>query len=154
PIGSGRPPRSQRCRLPSEKAAGFRTPGAGQRALDRLLQLTHTPAVKLPRLALFVPLALAFIGPLTAAAAETIPKVTLLFVGTPEAEISGPNPTSPSARGFLEGMRELGWVDGQNIVVERRSAKGDPDRYLPLIHEMISLKVDVIVISGAPQFVI
>jgi len=29
---------------------------------------------------------------------------------------------------FLEGMRELGFVDGQNIVIERRSAEGQADR--------------------------
>ena len=92
--------------------------------------------------------------PRDAEAAENTPKVALLFTGTPEAEISGANPKSPSAKGFLEGLRELGWIDGQNIAIERRSALGDPDRYQPLIHEMLSLKVDVLVISGASPFVI
>jgi putative ABC transport system substrate-binding protein len=82
------------------------------------------------------------------------PKVALLYVGTPEAEISGANPKNPAAKNFLEGLRECGWIDGQNIAIERRSAPGDPDRYLPLIQEMLSLKVDVLVISGAPKFVI
>ena len=92
--------------------------------------------------------------PRDAEAAENTPKVALLFTGTPEAEISGANPKSPSAKGFLEGLRELGWIDGQNIAIERRSALGDPDRYQPLIQEMLSLKVDVLVISGASPFVI
>src|SRR5262249_60899905 len=62
--------------------------------------------------------------------AQKTPKVALLFIGTPEAEISGANPKSAGAKGFLEGLRELGWIDGQNIAIERRSALGDPDRYL------------------------
>jgi len=50
-------------------------------------------------------------------------------------------------------MRELGWVDGQNISIERRSAEGRPDRLLPLIQEMMTLKVDVIVVSGVLSLV-
>jgi hypothetical protein len=67
----------------------------------------------------------ATVAPLGARAVENAPKVALLFIGTPDAEISGANPTSPSAKGLLEGMRELGWIDGQNTSIERISAKGD-----------------------------
>ena len=55
---------------------------------------------------------------------------------------------------FLEGMRELGWVDGQNITIERRSAEGRTDRYPILAQEMVDLKVDVLIILGAPSFVL
>src|SRR5262245_31527547 len=75
------------------------------------------------------------------------------MTATPIADLSGPNPTHPSMRGFLEGMRELGWVDGQNITIERRSALGHQDRYLALAQEMVDLKVDAMVISGAVLFV-
>jgi len=44
--------------------------------------------------------------------------------------------------------------DGQNITIERRSAEGHTDRYLVLTHEMVGLKVDVLVILGAPSFVL
>jgi putative ABC transport system substrate-binding protein len=82
------------------------------------------------------------------------PTIALLFAQSPPAGISGPRPTSPSARAFLEGMRELGWVDGQNIAIERRSAEGHPDRYLALAQEMVRLKVDAVVISGVASFVV
>src|SRR5262245_58291565 len=55
--------------------------------------------------------------PLTAGAQHkhTPPTVGLVFSATPVSDISGSRPTSPSARGFLDGLRALGWIDGQNI---------------------------------------
>jgi hypothetical protein len=47
-------------------------------------------------------------------------------------------------------MRVLGWADGQNIVIERGSAESQADRYPALVQKMVDLKVDVLVVSGAP----
>ncbi len=82
------------------------------------------------------------------------PRIAVLFNSIPIAEISGPNPKESSMRAFLEGMRAEGWIDGTNITIERRSAEGHNDRYLPLAQEMVNLKVEVLVISGAPSFVL
>ena len=82
------------------------------------------------------------------------PRIVVLFNAIPIAEISGPNPKESSMRAFLEGMRAQGWIDGQNITIERRSAEGHVDRYLPLAQEMVNLKVEVLVISGATPFVL
>jgi hypothetical protein len=82
------------------------------------------------------------------------PRIAVLFNAIPIAEISGPNPKESSMRAFLEGMRAHGWIDGQNITIERRSAEGHVDRYLPLAQEMVNLKVEVLVISGATPFVL
>jgi len=49
---------------------------------------------------------------------------------------------------LLQGLRELGYTEGQNIVFERRSADGRPDRLPGLAAELVHLKVDVIVTSG------
>jgi ABC-type uncharacterized transport system substrate-binding protein len=46
---------------------------------------------------------------------------------------------------FREGLRDLGYVDGRNIVIERRSAEGDPQRLPELAAELVRLRVDVIV---------
>lgn len=46
---------------------------------------------------------------------------------------------------FRQGLRELGWVDGRNIVVEYRWAEGRFDRLPALAEELVRLKVDVIV---------
>jgi putative ABC transport system substrate-binding protein len=45
-------------------------------------------------------------------------------------------------------MRELGWVEGQNVVVERRGAAGDLDRLPIVAAELVKLKVDVMTIWG------
>ena len=51
---------------------------------------------------------------------------------------------------FRQGLRELGYVEGKNIVIELRSAEGEQDRLPALVAELIRLKVDIIV-SGGPS---
>jgi len=52
----------------------------------------------------------------------------------------------PFLRGpFREGLRELGYVEGRNVVIECRSAPGKPDRYPDLVAELVRLDVDVLV---------
>ena len=51
---------------------------------------------------------------------------------------------------FREGLRELGYVEGQNLVIEYRSAEGKRKRLPDLFAELVRLKVDVIVPSPAP----
>ena len=76
------------------------------------------------------------------------PRIARVFANTPEAEITGPNPTSPYIRAFLQAMRELGWTDGQNIAIERRSAEGRPGHWDALVQDLIKSKVDLIVITA------
>jgi ABC-type uncharacterized transport system substrate-binding protein len=49
---------------------------------------------------------------------------------------------------FRQGLRELGYVEGKNIVIEYRSAEGKPDRLPAVAAELARLKVDVIVTTG------
>ena len=51
---------------------------------------------------------------------------------------------------FRQGLRELGWVEGQNIVIDDRSAEGRYDRLPDLAAELVRLKVDVIVALPSP----
>ena len=65
-----------------------------------------------------------------------------------------PNCCSPSAipdriEAFRQGLRELGYVEGKNIVIEWRYAEGKLDRLPALAAELVRLKVDIIV-SGGP----
>ena len=49
---------------------------------------------------------------------------------------------------FRQGLRELGYVEGKNIVIEYRYAEGKLDRLPALAAELVRLKVDVIVTAG------
>lgn len=51
---------------------------------------------------------------------------------------------------FRQGLRELGYVEGQNIAIELRSAEGQCDRLPGLAAELVRLKVNVIVAGGPP----
>src|SRR4029077_15150702 len=53
-------------------------------------------------------------------------------------------------RGLRQGLRELGYVEGKNITIDSRFAEGKFDRFPGLAAELVRLKVDVIVTSGAP----
>jgi putative ABC transport system substrate-binding protein len=57
--------------------------------------------------------------------------------------------TSPHLReAFLQGLRDLGYVEGRNLVIEYRYAEGKPERLPALAAELVALKVDVIVASS------
>jgi putative ABC transport system substrate-binding protein len=49
---------------------------------------------------------------------------------------------------FRQGLRELGWVDGQNMVIEDRWAEGQGARFPDLVAELLRRKVDVLVPSS------
>jgi hypothetical protein len=52
---------------------------------------------------------------------------------------------------FRQGLRELGYVEARNVVIEWRSAEGKLERLPALAAELVALKVDVIVAGGTPQ---
>jgi ABC-type uncharacterized transport system substrate-binding protein len=51
---------------------------------------------------------------------------------------------------FLQGLRNLGYVEGRNFVIEYRDAEGKRERLPALATELVALKVDVIVAGGTP----
>ena len=59
------------------------------------------------------------------------------------------SPHLPEA--FRQGLRNLGYVEGRNVVIEYRDAEGKPERLPALAAELVALKVDVIVAPGTPQ---
>jgi putative ABC transport system substrate-binding protein len=92
---------------------------------------------------LLTSLAGALAAPLAAVAQEAA-KVT------PIGYLSFPSLSANAARieAFRQGLRELSYVEGKNIVIEWRSADGKPDRLPALAAELVRLKVAVIVTSG------
>jgi putative ABC transport system substrate-binding protein len=92
-----------------------------------------------------------FAGGLLAApiAAQAQPQANAFRIGI----LGGSTPTSPEAAhvwaGFFQGLRELAYVDGRNIVIEGRYYGDSIERLPTLAAELVRLKVDVIV-AGAP----
>ena len=69
--------------------------------------------------------------------------------------LAGSPPTTPEAarpwEALMLRLRELGYVEGQNLVVERRWAEGRADRYHELAAELVALKPDVIIAAFTPS---
>src|SRR5215475_151467 len=55
---------------------------------------------------------------------------------------------SPRSEGIRIALRELGYIEGQNIAIEYRYAEGKPERQPELAAELVRLKVDIIVVLG------
>ncbi len=56
----------------------------------------------------------------------------------------------PFVEAFLEGMRALGYVEGQNLVIEYRGTEGQHERFPALAAELVRLKVDVLLVGPTP----
>jgi putative ABC transport system substrate-binding protein len=69
-----------------------------------------------------------------------LPKLGVLLYSTPKGD--------PNNEAFYRGMNELGYVDGQNIVLEYRFAEGRPERLPELAADLVRLKPDMIFALG------
>jgi len=78
-------------------------------------------------------------------------RVALVFTTSPVSEMIGPDPLHPMARSFVQGLRALGYVQGQNLVLEHRSAEGKFERFPEIIRDLVSIPVDVIVTVTNPM---
>jgi ABC-type uncharacterized transport system substrate-binding protein len=78
-------------------------------------------------------------------------RVGLIATTSPVSELAGPDPVNPAVRAFVQGLRVLGYVEGQNLILERRSAEGRFERFGTIVAELVRLKVDVIVTAGDPM---
>jgi putative tryptophan/tyrosine transport system substrate-binding protein len=85
-----------------------------------------------------------FVAPLTGEAQlrAKVPRIGVLGAASPES--------APHTDALRQGLRELGYVEGQNMVSEWRWARGDPKRFSVLAGELVQLAVDVIVADNNP----
>src|SRR5919199_2375535 len=65
------------------------------------------------------------------------------FLGSGSAESFNREP-------FVQGMRDLGWVEGQTVAIEWRFAEATPEALPALAAELVRLPVDIVVTSGTP----
>ncbi len=80
-------------------------------------------------------------APATAQQATKVPRIGYVTTVSPST-------ISDRVEAFRQGLRELGYVEGKNIVIELRFGEGKPDRLPALAAELVRLKVDVIVTTG------
>ena len=99
--------------------------------------------MRITKLSLVVAVAI-LVAPLAAGAQETGKVHRIGYLG------SSSSTAHPFVKAFRQGLRELGWVEGQNIVIDYRFADGRLDRLPDLAAELIRLKVDVIVAPATP----
>src|SRR5215510_10725125 len=83
----------------------------------------------------------ALCSPVEAQQPAKIPRIGYLAANSPSF-------ISARTEAFQQGIRELGYVEGKNIVIEYRYADGKADRLVSLASELVQLKVDVMVTVG------
>jgi putative ABC transport system substrate-binding protein len=81
-------------------------------------------------------------------AAEGQPAGKVYCIGVLEPTSMALNAANLDA--FRQGLRELGYVEGRNMMIEYRSADGRSERFPDLVAELVRLKVDVILTRGTP----
>jgi len=74
--------------------------------------------------------------------ARKVPRVGYLTISTPFAQ-------APYTKAFLQGLRDLGYIEGKTITIDYRYAEEKPERQLEFAAELVRPKVDVILTSGA-----
>src|SRR5438874_13232646 len=73
---------------------------------------------------------------------ETTRRIGVLYLGAPHS--------NPNFDLYVQGLKELGYIDGKNIASEYRYAEGKEDRLPELATELVRLKVDAIFTAGTP----
>jgi putative ABC transport system substrate-binding protein len=81
--------------------------------------------------------------------AKKIHRVGFVATTSPLAEISGPDPANPFVRAFVHGLRDLGYVQGKNLVLEMRTLEGKPERLQVLMADFVRLKMEVVFLPSS-----
>jgi putative tryptophan/tyrosine transport system substrate-binding protein len=80
--------------------------------------------------------------------ANKVYRVGWLFSAVPLKDMSGSDPVDPVSNAFVHGLRDLGYIEGQNLILERRSAEGKLERIDGYAAELVGLNPDVIITGG------
>jgi len=86
------------------------------------------------------------LAPITAFAQRPgkLPVVAYVFGPVPSSVMAGPEPASPHVRAFVRRLRELGWEDGRNVVIERHGAENRRERAQAILADLAARSVAVI----------
>ena len=92
--------------------------------------------------------ALAALRPRVSGAAERLHRVGLIVPTTALSDIAGDDPRNPGVRAFVHALRDLGYVEGRTLSLERRSAEGAASRFDELLEELVEHDAEIIVTVG------
>src|SRR6266481_2854236 len=90
---------------------------------------------------------LAFGHPVEAQQSKKVPRIGYLSPFDPVAE-------STRSEATRQALRELGYIEGQNIAIEYRYSEGKVNRFPELAAELVRLKVDIILVSGGDRLIL
>src|SRR5262249_28561971 len=80
--------------------------------------------------------------------AEKVYRVGIIARAWPVSTMTGPDPIDRNARAFVHTLRDLGYIEGKNLILERRSVELRYERSGRIAAELARLGVNVIVASG------
>jgi putative tryptophan/tyrosine transport system substrate-binding protein len=89
--------------------------------------------------------------PLTVRAqqAKRLPVIAMVYSIGSVAEMAGVDPLGVNMRAFERELRDLGWIDGRTVTIERQSTEGQPQRAVDILAEVVARRPDVILLGGA-----
>src|SRR5215510_12359616 len=105
--------------------------------------MREDPTMWLSAVGIIVTLALGLLTPRTAAT-QTPAKIPHIGI------IADWPADSPYYGEFRQGLRDLGYLEGQTIAIEWRSREGKLDRLAAMVTELVGLKMDILVTAGTP----
>ena len=79
-----------------------------------------------------------------------VPRVGILAGGALPGSPGAPRSHWSPYNALVDGLKELGWIDGKTVILEPRFAAGKLDRLPGMARELVGMKVDVIVTVGGP----
>jgi putative ABC transport system substrate-binding protein len=95
------------------------------------------------------------LAPFATCAQQAAHRVAFIAMVSPLSELSGPEPINPGAHGFVRGLREHGFVEGRNLVLDWRSLEGRSERFEEVAADVARAKPDVAALASftlVPRF--
>ena len=80
---------------------------------------------------------------------KRLPVIAMVYSIGAVPEMAGVDPLGVNMRAFERGLRDLGWIDGRTVTIERQSSEGQPQRAGAILAEVVARRPDVILLGGA-----
>ena len=81
--------------------------------------------------------------------AKRLPAIAIVYSVGSVAEMAGVDPLGVNMRALERELRDLGWIDGRTVTIERQSPEGQSQQAAAILAEVVARKPDVILLGGA-----